>query len=146
MSSASWTRLCLVGSGERVVTHPLSRRSALLGGAGVAVVAGEAALIRLGLSYGSTPEERSAVLPGDAIVADPNVVTDHAITIDAPTETIWPWLVQMGWGRAQWYTARWVDRLLFPGTEPVRNTSTPSGRACRSGTSSLTGHRRPNAG
>lgn len=24
----------------------------------------------------------------------------------------------MGWGRAQWYTARWVDRLLFPANGP----------------------------
>ena len=31
---------------------------------------------------------------------------------------MWPWLVQMGWGRAGWYTARWVDRLLFPANGP----------------------------
>ena len=24
----------------------------------------------------------------------------------------------MGWGRGQWYTARWVDRLLFPDNGP----------------------------
>jgi hypothetical protein len=24
----------------------------------------------------------------------------------------------MGWGRGQWYTARWVDRLLFPANGP----------------------------
>ena len=24
---------------------------------------------------------------------------------------MWPWLVQMGWSRAGWYTYRWVDRL-----------------------------------
>jgi hypothetical protein len=53
-------------------------------------------------------------LPGDGIVEDPEVVTDHAITIDAPPAAVWPWLVQMGWGRGGWYTARWVDRLLFP--------------------------------
>ena len=53
-------------------------------------------------------------LPGDDIVADPRVVTNHAITIDAPPGCVWPWLVQMGWHRAGWYTARWVDRLLFP--------------------------------
>ncbi len=64
----------------------------------------------------STAAERAATLPGDNIVADPNVVTDHAITIDAPPAAVWPWLVQMGWGRGGWYTARWVDRLLFPTT------------------------------
>jgi hypothetical protein len=24
----------------------------------------------------------------------------------------------MGWGRGQWYTARWVDKLLFPDNGP----------------------------
>lgn len=31
---------------------------------------------------------------------------------------MWPWLVQMGWGRAGWYTYRWVDQLLFPANGP----------------------------
>ena len=46
------------------------------------------------------------------------VVTTHAITIDAPRELVWPWLVQMGWHRGAWYTAEWVDRLLFPANWP----------------------------
>jgi hypothetical protein len=74
----------------------------------------ETALIRLGQTYGSTPEERALHLPGDGIVTRPRVVTNHAITIDAPPDDVWPWLVQMGWHRAGWYTARWVDKLLFP--------------------------------
>jgi hypothetical protein len=78
----------------------------------------EAVLIYLGRTYGSTPEERAMRLPGDEIVAKPSVMTNHAITIDAPPECVWPWLVQMGWGRAGWYTARWVDRLLFPANGP----------------------------
>lgn len=41
-------------------------------------------------------------------------VTDHAITIGAPPSAIWPWLLQMGRHRGGWYTARWVDALLFP--------------------------------
>jgi hypothetical protein len=45
-------------------------------------------------------------------------VTDHAITIDAGPDLVWPWLVQMGWHRGGWYTARWVDRLLFPENWP----------------------------
>ena len=94
---------------------------ALLGGA----AAGEAALIRLGLTYGSTAEERELVLPGDERILHPSVVTDHAITIDAPPGCVWPWLVQMGWGRAQWYTARWVDRLFFPANGPSADRIVP---------------------
>jgi hypothetical protein len=38
---------------------------------------------------------------------------------------VWPWLVQLGWGRGQWYTARWVDRLLFPANRPSADTLVP---------------------
>jgi hypothetical protein len=91
-------------------------RRALLVLAGAAAV--EAVLIRLGRTYGSTAFERRRTLPGDGLIVDPDVVTDHAITIAAPPSQVWPWLVQMGWGRAGWYTPRWVDRLLFPDNGP----------------------------
>ena len=79
-----------------------------------AATAAEMGLIHLGRTYGSTTAERRASLPGDDIIPDARVQTDHAVTIDAPPSAVWPWVVQMGWGRAGWYTARWVDRLLFP--------------------------------
>jgi hypothetical protein len=88
-------------------------------------VAAQALLVWLGRASGSTHAERAAVLPGDSIVAHPTAVTDHAITIDAPPEAVWPWLVQMGWHRGGWYTARWVDRLLFPANEPSANRIIP---------------------
>lgn len=87
--------------------------------------AAEFALIQLGRTYGSTRHERAASLPGDDIVTGPTVVTDHAITIDAPPSAVWPWLVQMGWGRGGWYTARWVDRLLFPTNGPSADRIVP---------------------
>lgn len=92
---------------------------AVAGGIGLGV------LNHLGRTYGSTPEERATALPGDEIVPRPTAVTDHAITIDAPPEDVWPWLVQMGWGRAGWYTARWVDRLLFPANGPSADRIVP---------------------
>jgi hypothetical protein len=85
----------------------------------------EVALVRLGRTYGSTAPERAEVLPGDGIVPQPDVVTDHAVTIDAPPHQVWPWLVQMGWHRGGWYTARWVDRLLFPANRPSATTILP---------------------
>jgi hypothetical protein len=85
----------------------------------------ETGLIHLGLTYGSTPAERHKSLPGDAVVAEPGVQTDHAVTIDAPPRDVWPWLVQMGWGRGGWYTARWVDRLLFPANGPSADRVVP---------------------
>jgi hypothetical protein len=90
-----------------------------------AVVA-EAVLVHLGRTYGSTATERRMPLAGDDVVANPVVVTNHAITIDAPPGSVWPWLVQMGWGRAGWYTARWVDRLLFPANGPSATSIVPA--------------------
>ena len=84
----------------------------------VGAAVAEAALIQLGRSYGSTSAERQLALPGDDIVPDPKVVTDHAITIDAPPADVWPWLVQVGWRRGAWYTPRWVDLVLFPANGP----------------------------
>jgi hypothetical protein len=78
----------------------------------------EAVLIHLGRTYGSLKQERAAPLPGDEIVARRDVMTNHATTIDASPEEVWPWLTQMGWHKAGWYTARWVDRLLFPANLP----------------------------
>jgi hypothetical protein len=72
------------------------------------------ALQVLGRRAGSTAAERRAAVPGDEIVQCPQLRTDHAVTVDAPPDAVWPWLTQMGWHRAGWYTPRWVDRLLFP--------------------------------
>jgi hypothetical protein len=90
-----------------------------------AIAVCEATLIHLGRTYGSTTAERELDLPGDHIVGHPNVVTDHAITIDAAPSAVWPWLTQMGWGRGGWYTARWVDRLLFPANGPSADRIMP---------------------
>ena len=74
-------------------------------------------LHRQGRRWGATDEEVLAGLPGDELVPHPDVETTHAITIDAPPSAVWPWLVQMGYGRAGWYTDAWwyrqVDRYLW---------------------------------
>jgi len=90
-------------------------------------VAAEAygALTYLGLTWGATRQERRRSLPGDDIVPDPMLQTDHAITIGVPPSDVWPWLVQMGWGRAGWYTYRWVDKLIFPKNGPSADAILP---------------------
>ncbi|HEX9259008.1 MAG TPA: hypothetical protein VF855_05675 [Acidimicrobiales bacterium] len=81
--------------------------------------AGSYALLQvLGRTSGSTRAERRSALPGDEQILRPLFVTNHAITVDASPQEVWPWLVQMGWHRGGWYTARWVDRLLFPANWP----------------------------
>jgi hypothetical protein len=104
------------------VRSPTARDLVLLGGA---LVVTEVLLVRLGLTSGSTATERARPLPGDEVVPRPHVQTDHAATIEAPPADVWPWLVQMGWGRGGWYTARWVDRLLFPANGPSADVVRP---------------------
>ena len=68
------------------------------------------------LDWGATDDERHRALPGDEIVAG---VMDHhtrALTIDAPPEAVWPWLVQIGDRRGGFYSYDWVERFVFPGT------------------------------
>jgi hypothetical protein len=100
-----------------------SRRRSLTAAA-VGVV-GYAALQLLGRTAGSTARERRQVLPGDEIVLHPNAVTNHAVTIPAPPEQIWPWLMQMGWHRGGYYTPSWVDRMFFPANWPSLDVLDP---------------------
>lgn len=96
-----------------------------IAGAVLGVTAVYAGLFHLGRTWGATPQERKRVVPGDEMVEGAELRTTHAITIDAPPEAVWPWLVQMGWGRGGWYTYRWVDRLLFPANGTSATTILP---------------------
>jgi hypothetical protein len=93
---------------------------------GATSLAASAWLYHLGLTSGSTPEERRRQLPGDELIGSPVLVTNHAVTLDAPPEQVWPWMTQVGWHRAGWYTPRWVDRLLFPDNWPSAERLDPS--------------------
>lgn len=53
------------------------------------------------LTWGATPEEVSSVYPGVDLVPDTDSsVFTMATTLPAPPDKVWPWLVQMGHGRA----------------------------------------------
>jgi len=55
----------------------------------------------------ATPDAERA-LPGDEILPRARDRRTHAVTIEAPVDRVWPWLVQMGCRRAGWYS---IDRL-----------------------------------
>jgi proline iminopeptidase len=42
-----------------------------------------------------------------------------AVTIDAPPEQVWPWLVQLGWDRAGWYSWDLLDNAGRPSATEV---------------------------
>jgi hypothetical protein len=63
-------------------------------------------------TWGVDPLETKRPLPGDDLVPVAAAVDTRGITIDAPPSAVWPWLVQMGYGRAGWYS---YDRLDMRG-------------------------------
>jgi Outer membrane protein beta-barrel domain len=59
-------------------------------------------------SVRAQPDEQRRTLPGDELMADAQSLT-HAVTIERPRSDVWPWLVQMGSGRAGWYSYDRID-------------------------------------
>jgi hypothetical protein len=82
---------------------------------GAAAVAAFYGLRRLGRRSGVSAAEAAEALPGDELVSNPMWQSTRAITIAAPPEEVWPWIVQIGFPshRAGWYTPHWLDRLTF---------------------------------
>jgi hypothetical protein len=62
--------------------------------------------------WGATDEEVQRAMPGDEEVERPLMNATRAITINARPEEIWPWLVQIGTGRAGWYSYDWIENLM----------------------------------
>lgn len=68
---------------------------------------------------GSTPEEISASMPGDSIVMDADYISTHAITIDARPREVFPWIVQMGLGKAGFYNYDWLNNRFRRSSEAI---------------------------
>ena len=91
------------------------RRTRLLVGlvvAGAAVVLGEARLRPWYQRWGATDEEVACTLPGDELVPGAGDVATRAVTIRAPVEEVWAWLVQIGQHRAGFYSYSFLENLV----------------------------------
>ena len=55
------------------------------------------------MDLGSTDQEVKQSMPGDQLDANPEFLATRSITISGTPEEIWPWLLQMGYGRAGYY-------------------------------------------
>jgi hypothetical protein len=82
-------------------------------GAGVATYV--AAIRPRIIRWDATDDEVRRSLPGDELTPDARLVSTHAITINASAGEIWPWIVQIGNGRAGWYSYRTIERLVHDG-------------------------------
>ena len=48
------------------------------------------------LRWGASDVEVARPMPGDLVVGGADFVATRAVTIEAPRELVWPWIVQMG--------------------------------------------------
>jgi hypothetical protein len=62
--------------------------------------------------WGATATDLGRTMRGDEVIATPTYSATLAVTIDARPETVWPWLVQMGYRRGGLYSYDWLDRLF----------------------------------
>ena len=63
--------------------------------------------------------ERVRSLPGDELLPEAVGSFTHAITIRRPRREIWPWLIQMGAGRAGWYSYDFIDNGRQPSAKRI---------------------------
>ncbi len=70
-------------------------------------------LVGYGFSEPPTEAEKKKRLPGDELLGGEahRLRGSLAITIDAPRETVWPYLAQLGQRRAGFYSFDWLERL-----------------------------------
>ncbi|MBS1708310.1 MAG: hypothetical protein JSS65_06255 [Armatimonadetes bacterium] len=64
------------------------------------------------LRWGATDAESKDYLPGDECIADGFNAATHAITIDAPVEDVWPWLLQVGRDKSGFYSYTFLENLV----------------------------------
>jgi hypothetical protein len=59
--------------------------------------------------WGASAEEISASLPGDELVPSPRISYTRAVSIDATSSEIYPWIVQLGADHGGWYSYEWFE-------------------------------------
>lgn len=65
------------------------------------------------LRWGATDDEVRSPMPGDDLVPQASFNATRAITIAAPPQRVWPWIVQMGYRRAGFYTFALLDNAGY---------------------------------
>jgi protein-S-isoprenylcysteine O-methyltransferase Ste14 len=66
------------------------------------------------LNWGANRDEIHRSMPGDDSVLSPAFNATRAVTIAAPPEDVWPWIVQIGYKRAGFYSYDNLDNDSVP--------------------------------
>lgn len=70
-------------------------------------------------TWGATPAEVAAAMPGDELLPHAQYRSTRAITISARPHDVWPWLVQVGCRRAGWYANDLLDNFGRPSSRTI---------------------------
>lgn len=96
---------------NRLPEGPARSAAWALTAAGVVLPGVYGAVIRPWLqNWGSTEEERRRRYPGDA-EGKPLFKVTRAVTVHAPAEEVWKWLVQIGEDKGGFYSYDWLENL-----------------------------------
>lgn len=90
----------------------LATAASVLAAVGAAITAYSFIARPLHLRWGASLPETKLTLPGDEFIPEPKLNATHAVTINAPVERVWPWLVQIGQGRGGFYSYEWIENLM----------------------------------
>ena len=71
------------------------------------------------LTWGATEEEVNRHLPGDDIVESSSFITTRAVSINTSPENIWPWIIQIGYKRAGFYSYDILDNDGIPSADHI---------------------------
>lgn len=71
------------------------------------------------LRWGATDGEVRSAMPGDDLVRRAQFSATRAITIDAAPDAVWPWIRQIGYRRAGFYSYDLLDNLGRPSAEAI---------------------------
>jgi hypothetical protein len=64
------------------------------------------------LGWGASDEEIAGALPGDDLIADPDISATRAITVRRSPDLVWPWIAQLGQGRGGFYSYDFLENLV----------------------------------
>lgn len=81
--------------------------------AAVAISAALWMLRRWAMTWGTTPQDLRRVWPGDELSPEACHVATRAISIAAPSDEVWSWIVQIGQDRAGFYSYAWLENLFL---------------------------------